>query len=150
MAADELLLHGTAFCKSVKYRLLVLFEFQLDCGAVYLLGREVHVRLENDDVFAGSVEPARTTMMVAPAEGFMKLELIKRKPIARRTYYGRNSGPLDGNQRQAGADRITPRHQRGARQAGTFTQTFYDETKKNGWTLTGMKNDWNRIFAFEK
>jgi len=32
---------------------------------------------------------------------------------------------------------------------GTFTQTLYDEAKKEGWTISSMKNDWKRIFAFE-
>jgi phosphoglycolate phosphatase-like HAD superfamily hydrolase len=32
---------------------------------------------------------------------------------------------------------------------GTFTQQLYDEAKKNGWTVISMKNDWNRVFAFE-
>jgi hypothetical protein len=32
---------------------------------------------------------------------------------------------------------------------GTFTQTLYDEAKKEGWTIISMKNDWKRIFAFE-
>jgi len=31
---------------------------------------------------------------------------------------------------------------------GTFTQEFYDEAKKQGWTVISMKNDWKRIFAF--
>jgi phosphoglycolate phosphatase-like HAD superfamily hydrolase len=33
---------------------------------------------------------------------------------------------------------------------GTFTQSLYDEAKKRGWTVISMKNDWNRIFAFEQ
>jgi hypothetical protein len=33
---------------------------------------------------------------------------------------------------------------------GTFTQALYDEAKKNGWFVISMKNDWNRIFAFEQ
>ncbi len=32
---------------------------------------------------------------------------------------------------------------------GAFTQTLYDEAKTSGWTVISMKNDWNRIFAFE-
>ena len=32
---------------------------------------------------------------------------------------------------------------------GTFTQELYDEAKTKGWTVVSMKNDWNRIFAFE-
>jgi phosphoglycolate phosphatase-like HAD superfamily hydrolase len=32
---------------------------------------------------------------------------------------------------------------------GTFTQALYDEAKKNGWSVISMKNDWNRIFAFD-
>jgi phosphoglycolate phosphatase-like HAD superfamily hydrolase len=32
---------------------------------------------------------------------------------------------------------------------GTFTQSLYDEAKKSGWTVISMKNDWNRIFAFD-
>jgi phosphoglycolate phosphatase-like HAD superfamily hydrolase len=32
---------------------------------------------------------------------------------------------------------------------GTFTQTLYDEAKKNGWTVISMKNDWKVIFPFE-
>jgi hypothetical protein len=34
--------------------------------------------------------------------------------------------------------------------AGTFTQALYDEAKNNGWVVISMKNDWKRIFAFEK
>ena len=33
---------------------------------------------------------------------------------------------------------------------GTFTQALYDETKSKGWFVISMKNDWKRIFAFEK
>jgi hypothetical protein len=33
---------------------------------------------------------------------------------------------------------------------GAFTQALYDEAKNKGWTVISMKNDWNRIFAFEK
>lgn len=36
-----------------------------------------------------------------------------------------------------------------ASQVGTFTQSTYDEAKKNGWTVISMKNDWKRVFAFE-
>jgi phosphoglycolate phosphatase-like HAD superfamily hydrolase len=32
---------------------------------------------------------------------------------------------------------------------GTFTQALYDEAKDKGWTVISMKDDWNRIFAFE-
>ena len=32
---------------------------------------------------------------------------------------------------------------------GAFTQKLYDEAKKKGWTIISMKDDWNRIFAFE-
>jgi phosphoglycolate phosphatase-like HAD superfamily hydrolase len=32
---------------------------------------------------------------------------------------------------------------------GMFTQTLYDEAKKNGWTVISMKNDWKVIFPFE-
>lgn len=33
---------------------------------------------------------------------------------------------------------------------GTFTQALYDEAKKDGWIVISMKNDWKRIFAFDK
>jgi len=33
---------------------------------------------------------------------------------------------------------------------GTFTQALYDEAQKQGWVVISMKNDWNRIFAFEE
>jgi phosphoglycolate phosphatase-like HAD superfamily hydrolase len=32
---------------------------------------------------------------------------------------------------------------------GTFTQALYDQAGKQGWTVISMKNDWNRIFAFD-
>ena len=32
---------------------------------------------------------------------------------------------------------------------GTFTQALHDEAAKRGWTVISMKNDWNRLFAFE-
>ncbi len=32
---------------------------------------------------------------------------------------------------------------------GTFTQALYEEAKKDGWVVISMKNDWQRIFAFE-
>ena len=31
---------------------------------------------------------------------------------------------------------------------GTFTQTLYDEAKKQGWIIISMKNDWKRLFNF--
>jgi hypothetical protein len=33
---------------------------------------------------------------------------------------------------------------------GTFTQALYDEAKTRGWTVISMKNDWKRIFGWEK
>ena len=33
---------------------------------------------------------------------------------------------------------------------GTFTQALYDEAKKKGWVVISMKNDWKRIFSFDK
>jgi hypothetical protein len=33
---------------------------------------------------------------------------------------------------------------------GKFTQPLYDEAKKRGWIVISMKNDWKRIFAWEK
>jgi hypothetical protein len=32
---------------------------------------------------------------------------------------------------------------------GTFTQALYGETKKDGWFVISMKNDWKRIFPFD-
>jgi phosphoglycolate phosphatase-like HAD superfamily hydrolase len=32
---------------------------------------------------------------------------------------------------------------------GAFTQPLYDEAQKQGWIVISMKNDWNRVFAFE-
>jgi phosphoglycolate phosphatase-like HAD superfamily hydrolase len=37
-----------------------------------------------------------------------------------------------------------------ATKVGTFPQTLYDEATKKGWTVISMKNDWKRIFSFEK
>jgi hypothetical protein len=33
---------------------------------------------------------------------------------------------------------------------GTFTQGLYDEAKKDGWVVVSIKNDWKRVFAFER
>jgi len=33
---------------------------------------------------------------------------------------------------------------------GAFTQALYDEATKQGWIVISMKDDWNRIFAFEE
>ena len=33
---------------------------------------------------------------------------------------------------------------------GTFTEALMDEAKKKGWTVVSMKNDWKRIFPFDK
>jgi len=33
---------------------------------------------------------------------------------------------------------------------GTFSQGLYDEAKKKNWTITSMKNDWKRVFAFDE
>src|SRR6266566_1813504 len=37
-----------------------------------------------------------------------------------------------------------------ATRMGAFTQALHDEAKKDGWTVVSMKDDWKRIFAFEK
>ncbi len=37
-----------------------------------------------------------------------------------------------------------------ASKIGTFPQSLYDEAKARGWNVISMKNDWKRIFAFEK
>ena len=36
-----------------------------------------------------------------------------------------------------------------ASRIGTFSQALYDLAGKKGWTVISMKNDWNRIFAFD-
>ena len=33
---------------------------------------------------------------------------------------------------------------------GTFTQALYDEAKKRGWVVIGMKDDWNRVFSLDR
>jgi hypothetical protein len=33
---------------------------------------------------------------------------------------------------------------------GTFSQALMDEAKKSGWIVISMKNDWKRVFSFEK
>jgi hypothetical protein len=33
---------------------------------------------------------------------------------------------------------------------GTFTPGLYDEAKQRGWSVISIKNDWKRVFAFEK
>ena len=33
---------------------------------------------------------------------------------------------------------------------GTFTQALYDEAKAKGWTIISIKNDWRRVFAWER
>lgn len=33
---------------------------------------------------------------------------------------------------------------------GAFPQNYYDLAIKNGWIVVSMKNDWNRVFAFDK
>jgi hypothetical protein len=30
------------------------------------------------------------------------------------------------------------------------TPTLYDEAKSKGWNVISMKNDWRRIFTFDK
>jgi phosphoglycolate phosphatase-like HAD superfamily hydrolase len=35
-------------------------------------------------------------------------------------------------------------------QVGTFTQALYDEAVKGGWFVISMKNDWKRMFPFDK
>ena len=33
---------------------------------------------------------------------------------------------------------------------GTFTPALYDEAKKRGWVVISIKDDWKRLFAFDK
>jgi len=33
---------------------------------------------------------------------------------------------------------------------GTFSDALAAEAKKDGWTVASMKNDWRKVFAFEK
>jgi hypothetical protein len=33
---------------------------------------------------------------------------------------------------------------------GTFSEALMAEAKKSGWNVISMKDDWKRIFAFEK
>lgn len=33
---------------------------------------------------------------------------------------------------------------------GAFPQALYDQAKKQGWIVISMKNDWKRVFTFEK
>jgi hypothetical protein len=36
------------------------------------------------------------------------------------------------------------------KKVGTFSDALMAEAKKRGWTVISMKNDWRRIFSFEK
>ncbi len=36
-----------------------------------------------------------------------------------------------------------------ATKVGAFTQALYDQAKKQGWTVISMKDDWNKVFAFD-
>ena len=33
---------------------------------------------------------------------------------------------------------------------GAFTQALFEQAKTAGWTIVSMKDDWKRIFAYEK
>ena len=33
---------------------------------------------------------------------------------------------------------------------GTFSPDLYETAKKQGWTVISMKDDWKRIFPFDK
>ena len=33
---------------------------------------------------------------------------------------------------------------------GAFTQALYDDAKKKRWTVISMKDDWKRLFSFDK
>jgi hypothetical protein len=33
---------------------------------------------------------------------------------------------------------------------GTFSPRLYKQAKSDGWSVISMKNDWKRVFAFEK
>jgi phosphoglycolate phosphatase-like HAD superfamily hydrolase len=33
---------------------------------------------------------------------------------------------------------------------GAFSQALYDKAQKDGWTVISMKNDWKRVFKFDK
>lgn len=33
---------------------------------------------------------------------------------------------------------------------GAFTQDLYDEARNKGWTIISIKNDWNRVFSFDR
>jgi hypothetical protein len=37
-----------------------------------------------------------------------------------------------------------------ATKVGSFTQTLYDQARKQGWTVNRMKNDWKQVFEFAK
>jgi hypothetical protein len=37
-----------------------------------------------------------------------------------------------------------------ASKVGTFTQALYDEAMKHEWVVVSMRNDWERVFAFEQ
>ena len=37
-----------------------------------------------------------------------------------------------------------------AAKVGEVTRALYDEAKKHGWVVVSMKNDWNRLFPFDK
>ena len=36
-----------------------------------------------------------------------------------------------------------------ASKVGTFTEALYDAATTHGWIVVSMKNDWDRVFAFE-
>jgi hypothetical protein len=33
---------------------------------------------------------------------------------------------------------------------GTFSPRLHKQAKSDGWSVISMKNDWKRVFAFEK
>lgn len=80
----------------------------------------------------GNTDGDREMLEYTQASGVASLEMLVLHDDAQREYaYGPAQGLPDTH-------------------VGTFPQTLYDEAKSKGWTVISMKNDWKRIFAWEK
>jgi len=89
-------------------------------GIHFMIGRRPHLAFGNSD-------GDREMLEYSAAGDGPRLALLVHHDDAEREYaYGANT------------------------KVGTFSDALMSEARKDGWTVVSMKNDWKRIFAFDK
>jgi phosphoglycolate phosphatase-like HAD superfamily hydrolase len=95
------------------------------------IGIHQHIGRQPIAAFGNSDGDKQMLEYTKAGSGLRLATLVLHDDAARETAYGPATGLPSGH-------------------IGTFTQALYDQAQAAGWVVVSMKDDWNRVFAWQK